>query len=162
MPGLTEEHVNVPPQHEYDHHQQHEEPGEDETEGNPSARTEMPSAPTARWPSTDAGIAPSRAQGLQTPHPHSYGNTTLPTSSSLFCLQSPEHDQALPWSLDSRKSFPRLCKPSTPPQSCRTHTHTASLHCHGAPLQCLSPALCLTFNLPPARGVTVGQAVKLQ
>lgn len=140
MPGLTEDHVNVPPQHKDDHHQQHEEPGEDETEANPSARTEMPSAPTALWPSTDAGIVPSRAQGLHTPHPHSCGNTTLPTSSSLCCLESPEHDRALPWSFDSRKASQDFARQHSPAelQDPRTHCQPSLSRGKRAPLQCLS------------------------
>lgn len=49
-PGLTDEHVGVPPQHKGDQHQQHQQPGEDEAEANPSARTEMLSAPEALYP----------------------------------------------------------------------------------------------------------------
>lgn len=51
VPRLTDEHVGVPPQHKGDQHQQHQQPGEDEAEANPSARTEMLSAPKALYSS---------------------------------------------------------------------------------------------------------------
>lgn len=40
-PRLTDEHVDVSPQYEGDQHQQHQQPGEDEAEANPSARIEV-------------------------------------------------------------------------------------------------------------------------
>lgn len=106
-----------------------------------------------------------RAQGLHTPHPHSCGNTTLPTSLSLFCLQSPEHDQALPWGLDSRIASHSFASQASPAelQDPRSHCQPSLLsRARRAPLQCLSPAPRLTLDLPPAWGVTTGQAIKLQ
>lgn len=124
----------------------------------------MPSAPAALWPSTDAGIASSRAQGLHTLTPTVVGTPPFPISLSLFCLQTPEHDWALCWSLDSRKASHSSARQHSPTELQHPHTHCQPSPSRGtrAPLERLSPAPRLTFNLPPARGVAMGQAIRLQ
>lgn len=83
-------------------------------------------------PALTLALPPAREPRACTPlTPYNCGNTTRTTNMSLFCLQPPEHDQALPWSLDSRIASHSFTSQHSPTEL-QDHAHTASPRCHGA------------------------------